>query len=134
MENKKINLENVIEFINTCEKEDFKQIKYCDRINKHINLVRDELQDEIEDLQDKIDDLEYECKPSYESTIDFIQSATNLELNEIKQEIADYLNETTFVPNNLYDDDKMQILSTAFNKYTLDELMEKLEITWLNVI
>ena len=133
MEKKELNLENVIEFINTCEAEDFKQIKSSDRINIHIKIIKQRYLDDIDDLNEEISELKDEIEPSYESTIDFIQSASDIELNGIKQEIADYLNEPSFVSNNLYDYDKMKILSTAFDKYSLDELMEKLQINWLQV-
>lgn len=132
MEKKELNLENVIEFINTCD--EFKEIKKCDRIRRYVNSIQDELQDEIERLQDDVRDLEDECEPSFDKAIEFIQNADKRDLNSIKEELNDNLDEPIFISNNLYDNDKMQILLTAFNKYSLDELMEKLQITWSDVI
>ena len=134
MEKKKLNLENVIDFCNICTKEEFKEIKKCDRIRTYVDSVRNELEEEIEGLQDDIHDLEYEVDPSYSKTIDFIQNADQSDLHNVKEELIELLNEPSFGSNNLLDNDKMQILSTAFKKYNLDQLMEKLQIAWTDVI
>ena len=128
------NIDNVIDFIDSCTDDEFKKIRNTTRIYKYTNLIRTNLEDDIDNLKDEISDLEEEAEPSFSKTIDYISNASQRELKRVYDEIRDYLDSESLVANNLYEEDKIKILLTASNKYNLDQLMEKLEITWNDVI
>jgi hypothetical protein len=80
-------------------------------------------------------DVEVEVEVELEDVLDFIEYASNYELQKIKEEFPnlrtdDDIEEYQILEvNNLYDREKVLILKEAMKRYNLDELMEKLGIT-----
>jgi len=124
-------IENVIDFIDHCTEDEFKKIKSSRRIYKYVDNIRTRLEDDIENLKDEISDLE---NLSYDDIISYISNADDREIKKIAGELKEWIDYPYVQANNLYDEDKVKILLTAFDKYNLDQLMEKLEITWNDVI
>lgn len=69
-------------------------------------------------------DCEYDI--DFEDLLELIESCDSEESSEIRKLIGSDMNDVHI--SNLYDEQKLEILKVAFNKYNLEQLQEKLNI------
>ena len=69
-------------------------------------------------------DVDYDVE--FEDLLELIDSCDHEELEKIRKQIGP--KDTGFNVRNLYDEMKLKVLQTAFEKYDLEELKDKLNI------
>ena len=72
-------------------------------------------------------DVEAEYDITFNDLLELIGNCTESELKIIRNSI-NYFDTKHKEVDNLYDENKLRVLKVAFEKYTLDELQEKLNI------
>jgi len=73
-------------------------------------------------------DIDVEIDIEIEDVLEFINQASDSEIKKIREEVGE-VESVDFKYDNLYDREKGLILKKAMQKYNLDQLIEKLEIT-----
>lgn len=78
-------------------------------------------------------DIEVEVDIEIDDVLEFINEASYTEIKLIREEVGD-IEFGGLKYDNLYDREKVLILKKAMQKYNLDQLVEKLEITQAEAI
>lgn len=74
--------------------------------------------------------VECEYEIQFSDILDIIEECDDSEIEKIKKDIGVNENQNTIRASNIYEEQKIELLKVAFDKYTLDELMEKLNIKY----
>lgn len=71
-------------------------------------------------------DVDVDCDIEFDDLLELIESCDEYEKEEIREIIGS--SDDSLYANNLYDEMKVKLLKEAFNKFSLEELQEKLGI------
>lgn len=72
-------------------------------------------------------DTEVEVEIDFDDILKLIESCNENELKDIRRIVGSESN-PDFIADNLYDEQKLQLLSVAMKKYNLEQLQDKLGI------
>lgn len=72
-------------------------------------------------------DIDVEIDIEIDDVLEFINEASDIEINLIREEVGD-IEIGGFKYDNLYDREKVLLLQEAMKRYNLDQLIEKLDI------
>lgn len=70
-------------------------------------------------------DVDVDCDIEFDDLLELVESCDEYEKEEIRELIG---SDDSLYANNLYDEMKVKLLKEAFNKFSLEELQEKLGI------
>ena len=103
-----------------------------------IDLITDDCDDDAERILIRkllkgksftkyVEDFNADIYFDIDDILELVDSCNNNEKEQILEEINYYKDENTIIKcETLYDEQKMKVLKTAFDKYSLDELSQKL--------
>lgn len=72
-----------------------------------------------------VDSVDVDVELDFDDLIDIIDNCNSIELEIIRDAVE---SENQIKVDNLYDEQKLKVLKTAFDRYNLEELQEKLNI------
>ena len=121
-----VDFDDLLEVIETCNKEQKEKI-----INTIVNSEGKEEHNKMKRLtlyNEQEVDVECEYDVYFDDIMDLINSCDSYEMEEIIDNIDSDLNGSILIKSdNLYDDQKVKLLKSAFNKFSLEELELRLK-------
>jgi hypothetical protein len=117
-----VDMDEILELVEKCNHTEREKIlKVIDETEPNEGRIKKELY-----INDYVSfDFDYEI--DFHQILDLISSCSLDEKEEIISEIG-LEDDSFFVVNNLYDEQKVKLLKEAFNKYSLEELQNRLNL------